>query len=363
MSRSATLEVHLPAIVRNYQLLRARHHAKRCAAVVKANAYGLGVIPVAKALAGVGGCEEFFVATLDEALQLRAQLWDKVIYVFSGVAPHEVELFFAARLIPVLNSPQQVECWVKACAGLEVVMPSALHVDTGMCRLGLSHTDLLEIDQPQDYAARAGIRLIMTHLACASEPQHPLNAQQVQRFVEVTARFPDIATSMANSSGLFLPQEYHADIGRPGCALYGITPNPQLPNPMQPVVTLRAPILQVREVDVEHTIGYGATCEVHPGQKVAVAAMGYADGLHRAASNKLAGWIGDIRVPMLGRVSMDVTCYDVSHVPQDVLNKEAAITLIGVHQTVDDVAEAYGSIGYEVLTSLGARVLREYITF
>ena len=361
MSQTSILQVDLAAIARNYQLLRARHRLQQCAAVVKANAYGLGVIPVAKALAAQG-CDVFFVATMDEALQLRAQLWDKVIYVFSGVAQNEIELFFAARLRPVLNSPEQVERWVRACAVLERPMPSALHLDTGMCRLGLSDADVKAIDAPEDYAARAGIGLLMTHLACASEPEHPLNAEQLARFNTARARFPHLPASVANSSGLFLSDDYHADLGRPGCALYGITPNPALPNPMESVVTLRAPILQIREVDVEKTIGYGATCAVYQGQKVAVAAMGYADGLHRSAGGgQLAGWIGDVKVPMLGRVSMDVTCYDVSHVPQELLEQAEALTLIGAEQKVDDVADAYGTIGYEVLTSLGSRVLREYI--
>jgi alanine racemase len=360
MSQQATLTVRLDAIVRNYEMLRARHFQQRCAAVVKANAYGLGVIPVAKALADAG-CDTFFVATLDEALQLRAQLIHKTIYVFSGVGRDEAHTFLGLKIRPVLNSVEQVARWVDACRVLERPMPSALHIDTGMCRLGLSHTELAGITDAQDTISRAGIQMVMSHLACASEPEHPLNAEQLQRLKAACARFPSLLRSLANSSGLFLSHDFHADIGRPGCALYGITPNPALPNPMESVVSLRAPIVQVRTVDVEKTIGYGASCEVHAGQKIAVAALGYADGLHRVAGNRLSGWVGDVNVPMLGRVSMDVTCFDVSHVPQGLLEQEGAITLIGAHQTVDDVADVCGTIGYEVLTSIGARVKRAYL--
>jgi alanine racemase len=357
------LTIDLARLCANYRLLQARHVKGRIAAVVKADAYGLGMVPVAQALAAREGCDTFFVATLEEAVALRVALPEPVIYVFAGPYKGEEADYAAYQIRPVLNSVEQLEGWKsfrnRTAETDTPLPPAALHVDTGMCRLGLSMEDLPRLNAPA-LVKEAGLVLLMSHLACASEPEHPLNAEQLCLFTEARRTFPTLPASLANSSGHFLDKDFHFDLGRPGCALYGITPNPEAPNPMQHVATWTAPIIQLRTIEREQPIGYGATRTVTRGMRVATVASGYADGLHRTASNLLPAWIGDHRCPMLGRVSMDLTCYDVTHVPDAILDATPHVTLMGPQQPVDDLAEAYGTIGYEVLCHLGGRLRREY---
>lgn len=355
-----TLTVDLGALCANFRRLKAHHAQGRIAAVVKADAYGLGMVPVAQALAANEGCALFFVATLQEAVTLRGALPEATIYVFAGLLRGEEPDYKAHQLRPVLNSMEQLARWQHFNRNLAAPpLPAALHIDTGMCRLGLSMEDLprLEIES---VLGEAGIQLLMSHLACASEPAHPLNAEQLRLFSHARTFFPNIPASLVNSSGHFLGSAFHFDLGRPGCALYGITPNPDLPNPMQQVASWSAPLLQIRVIERDQPIGYGATMTVTRGMKVATLASGYADGLHRSASPHLAAWINDYRCPMLGRVSMDLTCYDVTEVPEAVLEATDEFTLMGPHQSVDQVAVAYGTIGYEVLCHLGQRLQRRY---
>jgi alanine racemase len=353
-----TLTIDLAALCANYQLLKARHVKGNVAAVVKANAYGLGMIPVATALAEREGCGTFFVATLSEAMALRTALPTAVIYVFAGPLKGEEPDYAAHAIRPVLNSMEQVERW-RAFRRQNEAQAAALHVDTGMCRLGLSMEDLPRLDAAT-LVKEAGLTLLMSHLACGGEPEHTLNAEQLRLFTEARSHFPTLPTSLANSSGHFLSADYHFDLGRPGCALYGITPNPDVANPMQHVATWTAPILQIRSIERDQPIGYGATRTVTRGMKVATVASGYADGLHRTASNQLPAWIGEHHCPMLGRVSMDLTCYDVTTVPDAMLAAADRVTLMGPQQPVDAVANAYGTIGYEVLCHLGQRLTRSY---
>ncbi len=359
-----TLTVSLSALCANYRQLAARHARHAIAAVVKADAYGLGMVPVAQALDQSANCTQFFVATLDEAIRLRTALPQATIYVFAGPLKGEEADYLEYHLSPVLNTLPQLERWRAARLSTldrgRPVMVAALHVDTGMCRLGFSVEDLPKI-HPASVTNECGVDLLMSHLACASEPEHPLNTEQLTLFKQARQFFPELRASLANSSGLFLDASYHMDLARPGCALYGITPNPALPNPMLPVVTWTAPILQIRTIERDQPIGYGATMTVTRGMKVSTLACGYADGLHRSASPHLAAWIDDYRCPMLGRVSMDLICYDVTDVPEAVLETTDYLTLMGPHQSVDQVADAYGTIGYEVLCHLGQRVQRRYV--
>ncbi|MFO1242903.1 MAG: alanine racemase [Rickettsiales bacterium] len=349
---SAFLSISLSAIIANWQLLQARHKKNHSAAVVKADAYGLGMLPVAQALYEAG-CKTFFVATLEEGMELRKKLPNVPIYIFHGVGRNEEKEFLSHHLRPVLNSPEQIARW----QGKD--MPAALHIDTGMNRLGLSETELNAIDVPA-VIRDCRIELVMSHLVSASEPDNPLNKEQRRRFDAAIARFPNIPASLANSSGHFLSEDFHYDLGRPGCSLYGITPNSSLPNPMMQVATLSAPIIQIRHIDKDGTIGYSATAPVKKGMRTITVAMGYADGIQRLASNKLSAWLGDYECRMLGRVSMDMTCYDVSHIPPADLEKAESVTLIDAHQTVDDVAKICDTIGYEIFTRMGNRVRRLY---
>ncbi len=344
----AKLTVNLSAIRANFCLLRARHAKQNIAAVVKANAYGLGVAAVSAAIWDEGG-REFFVATLEEAVELRGVLPQAKIYVFQGIFSGEEAEFTKHRLIPVLNSLEQVE---KYGRGGEIV----IHIDTGMTRLGLCETDLSRL--PSFHKSQS--ILIISHLACANNPEHPKNIEQLTRLRKALALFPSAKVSFANSSGLFLSEGFHFDLGRPGCALYGINPTDGQ-NPMQQVATLCAPILQIRELDRAETVGYSATYAAQKGSRIAVVGMGYADGYFRHLSNQGFVYIAGYKSPVLGRVSMDMVAVDVSKIHEAQLSPETRAEFINAEQTVDDVANQANTIGYEVFTRIGQRVKREYV--
>lgn len=342
---SPTLAVDLSAIRANYQLLKNRHARHAVAAVVKANAYGLGVEAVSKALEEEG-CREFFVATLAEGIELRGILPEAGISVFSGPFAGEEKEYAAHRLTPVLNTPNQVERYAGKGAAI-------IHVDTGITRLGLSETELQNVRQ-----RIPNHPVLMSHLACSGDPAHPKNAEQLIRFKKALALFPGAKASFCNSAGLFLPPEFHFDLGRPGCALYGINPTPGK-NPMQQVATLSAPILQIRTLDRDETVGYGATAPAKKGSRIAIVALGYADGYFRLLSNKGSAFIGGRKVPIIGRVSMDMIALDISAIPE--VTPDMRAEFINAEQTVDDVAKQCGTIGYEIFTRIGERVKRIYI--
>jgi alanine racemase len=356
----AVLTIDLDAIAANWRLLATTlRPGACCAAVVKADAYGLGAAKVAPVLAAAG-CRRFVVATLDEGVALRPLLPQAEILVLSGPSAGTERDYSANDLVPVLNSPDQVERWTVAARQYERRLPCALHVDTGMARLGLSAAETRGLGA--DAATLAAIRpvLVMSHLACADEPDHPLNGQQLERFTAARAWFPGVEGSLAASSGIFLGEAWHADWVRPGAALYGIQPTAKGPNPMRPVVRLDGKIIQVRDVDAGDTVGYGAThcCPVR--SRLAIVAAGYADGVFRSLGNRGYGCLGGVRVPLVGRVSMDLVIFDVGGVPAELAHPGALIELIGAGNTVDDVGRAAGTIGYEILTALGRRYHRVY---
>jgi alanine racemase len=346
----ARLTIDLDAITANWRLL-CRRLGKPCAGVVKADAYGLGLGPVARTLEAAG-CTTFFVALAEEGLRLRRILPTARIFVLTGALPGTEPLFAAHRLIPVLNTLEQAADWL---AHAPADAPHALHVDTGMTRLGLPPEDLDAL--PAGFAPC----LVMSHLACADESRHALNAAQLAAFAEARRCFPAAEASLANSSGVFLGPEYGFDLGRPGIALYGGNPTPGAPNPMRPVVTLKARILQVRRVDTPRSVGYGATHRSVGGTRLATVAAGYADGVFRALSNVGKGILGDQMVPMVGRVSMDLIVFDVTAAPVDLARPGQSITLIGRGRALDAMAAEAGTISYEILTSLGRRFARTYV--
>jgi len=352
------LEIDLAGIVANWRFLSQLVAPAGCAAVVKADAYGLGASAVAKALAA-SGCRRFFVATLDEALTLRAALPDPVeIAVFNGPAPDSAAEFAAYRLVPVLNDPGQIAEWDQAARRGK--LPAMLHVDTGMARLGLT---LREFERLADDLRRPGAicwRALISHLACADEPDHPLNADQRARFVAARCRLGGVPASLAASSGIFLGREFHFDFVRPGAALYGVDPRAGAPNPMRQVVRLNARILQIREVDAGQPVGYGAAHVMPAAGRLATVAVGYADGWLRSLSHRGSGRIGRVRVPLLGRVSMDLAVFDVSAVDPAAARPGCFIELLGEEYGVDAAAADGGTIGYEILTALGRRYHRIY---
>jgi alanine racemase len=355
----AVLDIDLGAIVANWRLLAGKAAPAECAAVVKANGYGLGAVPVAKALAAAG-CHTFFVATLDEGVALRDALGEPAeIAILNGPLPGTAAEFAARHLIPVLNESGQIEAWREVSAqpgGL----PAILHVDTGMSRLGLTAREFAAFaDDPSHWRAIRW-RALMSHLACADTPEHPLNETQRRRFADARQRLPGVPGSLAASSGIFLGPQYHADLVRPGAALYGVNPQPGCPNPLRPVVRLRAKILQTREIDRGESVGYGAAQIMEAPGRVATVAVGYADGWLRSLSHRGCGCIAGTRVPLLGRVSMDLLTFDVSAIDPALAHPGAMIELLGDAYGIDDAAADAGTIGYEILTALGRRYHRIY---
>ncbi len=366
----AVLTVDLAALAENWRLLK-RRAGPTCdtGAVVKADAYGLGLEPVAKALKAAG-CATFYVAHLDEGLALRTVLGaggigTPRIVVMHGPNPGTERDFAAHGLIPVLSTPGQIKSWRNFSQANDVLMESLIQVDTGMNRLGLTAAEFSSLMADPDGFVGLTPSALMSHLACADTPAHPLNGQQRERFASGLAtfrlKFADAKGSLANSSGLFLGQSFLYDFARPGAALYGVNPVPANPNPMIPVVRLQAKVLQVRRVDAASPVGYGATFQAPDGAKLATVSMGYADGLLRSWSASGHAFVDDLRVAVAGRVSMDLTTFDVSHVPDSSLGPGAMVDIIGSRHTIDDLAKESGTIGYEILTALGRRYHRRYL--
>ncbi|HWL06531.1 MAG TPA: alanine racemase [Xanthobacteraceae bacterium] len=351
------LTIDLAAITANWNTLRHRAAPAECAAVVKADAYGCGLVQVGTALANAGATT-FFVANLGEGRQLRAFLPRATIYVLNGVYPGTAPAFAAANLRPVINTLTELAEWDAHVAATDWRGGAALHVDTGMNRLGLSPDEAAAIAsriRSEDH----GISLLMSHLACAEMPDHPLTRRQVKLFRDLRLLYRGIPASLANSSGIFLPDTSPLDIVRPGAALYGSNPTPGQPNPMQPVVTLQGRILQIRQLTRGDSVGYGATFTARGPVRIAVVAVGYGDGYARSACGE-AGRPAEViveghRCPLLGRISMDMLTVDISALPEGVARRGGMATLIGDGIDVDELAARTGTIGYEILTRLGRR--------
>lgn len=349
-AHGAHLTIDLGAIVENWRRLRAQAPGTPCAAVVKADAYGCGLAAVAPAL-WRAGCRTFFVAHLSEGIAARALLPEAAIYVLNGLLPGQIPALLAQALRPVLGSREEIVEW-------EGLGPAALHVDTGMSRLGLSVPEALAL-AGDPLAGRAGIDLLMSHLVSAELPSEAVNERQCEDFARVRAAFPGVPGSLANSSGCFLGPSSHNDMLRPGYALFGGNPSPGRPNPMRPVVRLEAAIAQVRTVEAGESAGYNARWTAPGRRRLATLSVGYADGYPRAASNRGHALIGGVPCPIVGLISMDLIILDVTDAPHAARGEPAI--LIGDSLDVDTVGRAAGTIGYEILTSLGSRYVRHYV--
>jgi alanine racemase len=352
------LTIDLAAIAANWQALARQLIAVECAAVVKANGYGLGLKPVAAALARVG-CKTFFVADLAEARVVRAAARHATIYVLHGFTLDAADAFIELGARPVINSMTELAEWDTFVAARDWQGGAALHVDTGMHRLGVSPEEAAAL-APRVHTPNHGIALLLSHLACAEVPDHPLNAVQLKMFRELRTLYAGIPASLANSSGIFLGDAAHFDLARPGAAIYGINPTPGRPNPMKGVVELAGRILQIRSVTRDQTIGYGAAWTTRRNSRIAVVALGYADGLLRAGSgsDERSGGsaiVAGKRCPIVGRISMDLLALDITDLPDGAVRRGDLATLIGGELSIDDVAAAAGTIGYEILTRLGPR--------
>jgi len=357
------LTVDLGSIVANWQALARRAMPTECAAVIKADGYGCGIEPVAAILAKAG-CRTFFVADLAEAKRARAVAPSAAIYVLNGLMPNTASAFADIHARPVIGSMVELAEWDAFCSAHEWRGGAALHVDTGMNRLGISAGEAAAL-APRIRSENHGITLLMSHLACAELPEHPLNDQQIKLFREVRVLYRGIPSSLANSSGVFLGSAAHCDMVRPGVALYGVNPTPGRSNPMRAVVELRGRIVQVRTVQRGETVGYDATWTAKRTTRIAITAVGYADGYLRAASatDDIPGGsaiVAGKRCMLAGRISMDLLAIDITDLPDGAGRRGDMATLIGDEITVDDLANAAGTIGYEVLTGLGRRYHRAY---
>lgn len=362
----ATLTIDLNAIAANYRQLRdMAAPSATCAAVVKADAYGLGAAPVGLKLEAEG-CRHFFVATVDEGLALRHTFEDAApgevseIFVLSGPTKSSAPYFAHGWLTPVLNSMEQVETWRDFSAEMGRPLSAALHVDTGMSRLGFTPADFDRLSDNPGLLTGIIPRLVMSHLACADEPDHPMNPDQRTAFEAIATRFPAVERSLANSAGTLLGKEFHLEMVRPGIALYGPEPLVNRTRTLSESIVLKGFIAQVRQIDLPQTVGYGASHQATGPTRIATVPVGYADGYPRGLSNAGFAIVDGIRVPVVGRVSMDLITLDVSAIPHARCPVGTQATLLGEGIDIDDLADAAGTISYEILTHLGQRYHRVY---
>ena len=356
---SSQLEIDLDALRGNYRALSEEVSPAECAAVVKADAYGLGARSVALALYREG-CRAFFVAQLCEALDLHASLpLNCTLFILNGLDPGSEKICAGWGFVPVLSSHDQVGRWRSEARSGGRRLPCALQVETGMSRLGLSDTDFRDLADDASLVRDVDMRLLITHLACADDPDAVANPGQRERFQALTALFPGVPRSIANSCGIALSSSFHYELVRPGIALYGVPPRSKCLG-ISPVVGLKARVLQVRELETGTGVGYGLTYTAPGPRRLATVAIGYADGWPRSLSNVGAAWHRDVRLPIVGRISMDSMTVDISETRPDAVREGDFVDLIGPRQSVEDVASDAGTIPYEILTRLGARHARAY---
>ncbi|PLX39224.1 MAG: alanine racemase [Hyphomicrobiales bacterium] len=359
------LSIDHAALAANWRLFAERAGAAECSAVVKGDGYGTG-LEEAVATFLDAGCRTFFVALPNEGLRARMVAPEATIYVLDGLFPGTGETFAAANLRPVLGSIGEIEEWSAFCAARGERLPAAIHVDTGMSRLGLRIAEAEAVAQRPELLAAFELSLMMSHLACADTADHPLNKQQLERFGAVRTLFPGVPASLANSAGILLGSAYCFDLVRPGVGLYGGNPLGDAENPMRPVVTLEARVAQLRNVMAGETVGYGASETMNRDGRVAIVAVGYADGFHRSAGSSDIkpggrGIVSGQSVPIIGRVSMDLIALDVTDIEHGTVERGSLVELIGPTVSVDEVAGHAGTIGYEILTGLGRRYTRRHL--
>lgn len=356
------LTIDLGALRDNYLALNRRAAPARAAAVVKADAYGLGAEKAVPVLVEAG-CRDFFVAHFSEALKLRPLIGNNGhIFVLNGLLPGDEGPCADAGIIPVLNSVEQVARWQDEARSRGKTLSAALQFDTGMTRVGISLEDAQALLSNPAGLQGIYLEIIMSHLANADEPENPANQEQLEVMKAASALFPDVPVCFANSGGLFLSDAFHGSLCRPGIALYGGIPqNGMRENPGKPVVSLSVAVMQTRSIPAGRAIGYGGTKVSDKPMRLAVISAGYADGLPRTLSNRGAAYFNGVRLPIVGRVSMDSIILDVSALPEGTLHLGDLVELIGKDQTLEMIAEDAGTISYEILTSLGKRYRRVYL--
>jgi alanine racemase len=365
LGASGVITIDLRQLGENWRALSGLVAPAECGAVAKADAYGLGAEKVIPALAAAG-CRTFFLATLEEALAARALAPTGTLYVLNGLASRTARELVRLAARPVLSSLEEVREWVEATARGGRSAPAALHVDSGLHRLGMPAPEVLRLAADTALVRRLDLRLVMSHLACADEPGNALNRAQHAAFRDLLPLFPGTPASLAASDGLMLGPEFRFDLVRPGYALYGGQASREARTPVAPVVTVEARVLQVHEVPAGATVGYGATWRAARPSRIATIAAGYADGFARALgtnSGQTAGFVAirGQRVPVVGRVSMDLITVDVTEVSGPPPARGDLVELIGPTISLEEMGAAAGTIGYEVLTRLGRRFHRVYV--
>jgi alanine racemase len=355
---AARLTVRLGAVASNFREFQRMAGSAAVAAVVKADAYGMGMKPVAKHLLGAGA-DTFFVARLEEGVALRPVVPNARIFVLDGAPDGAIPALMTHRLTPVLNSLAEITSWSAAARASKTTLDVAVHFDTGMSRLGLPRAELtmLAADSSK-WLGGLNVVLWMSHLACADDPGDAMNRTQLERFRDVLAMLPPAPASLASSGGVMLGKHYAFDMVRPGVGLYGGNPQPSRPNPLSTVAVLTGRILQLREIAEGETVGYGASFRASRPTTIATAGLGYTDGLMRSLGNRGAGAIGGARAPIAGRVSMDLVTLDVTDIPAAKVG--ADIEFIGDTIPLEEIAANAGTAPYEILTSLARRVPRHY---
>lgn len=358
---SAILSIDLNAFESNFRMVQSLAPTSEVAGVIKANGYGLGMKEVFQALKK-WSCQTFFISTLEEGLALRALDSTCEIMTLNGLFHNAEYEHIAQKITPVIGSVDTLERWAACAKELGQPLPAVLHFDTGMNRLGFDSAETRGVlSKVEEIHEALDIRYVMSHFACADEAGHGLNAQQTARFESIAAHFPDTPKSLCNSSGIFRYPDHHYDLVRPGYCLYGGNPTPEAPNPMSPVVHLKTRVLQLRTAAKGETTGYGASRAFDHDTLLATVSLGYADGFLRSGSNTAKLYWQGQPCPVVGRISMDLVTVDLSSlttppVPGDWLE------VLGENQSVDTLALACGTIGYEILTSLGERYTRDYQT-
>lgn len=360
-----TLYIDLKAVQKNYLILKEKSFPATCAATVKANAYGLGISEISNALYKIG-CRDFFVATLGEAIFLRRLQPDATIYVFHGIKYNETEAFLGQNLIPVLNDIEQTKLWNNFAKDKKLTLPAILHFDTGINRLGINISDATVIKKNNHIIENLDIKYIMTHLACSNEIDNIRNAQQLAEFNKLKktlSNFKNLKATIANSSAIFLSNDYLFDLVRPGAALFGINPTPYLPkNPMNSVIRLTSKIIQIKHVQKDGMVGYGNICPVKKGTVLATVAIGYADGYLRSLTNRSYCYLKGKFVPTLGKVSMDMVMIDISNFKKSEIKVGDEVEIIGNHINLSILSTQAGTIPYEILTSFSQRFKKIYIS-
>ncbi len=360
----AVLSIDLAALSANYKTLAAKAGKATCGAAVKGNAYGLGIGPVSQAL-WQAGCRHFFVARPKEGEELRALLPEAVIYVLDGLFPGQAEFYAKLDLRPALISIEEAREWVAFGRQYGRALPCSLHVDTGINRLGLTMEAFHALTLDKTMMRDLNVSLLMSHLACADDPGHPLNEQQLKRFRAVRAMLPDVPASLSNSSGIYLGKPYAHDLVRPGIALYGGNPVAGKKNPMKAVAILEGTVLQVRDVKKGETVGYSATWKAPRDSRIAILGAGYKDGVPRHLSSRAKDGPAQVsingkRCPIIGRISMDMMAADVTALKPATVAKGTRAEIFGNRISIDEAAGWAGTISYELLTRLGSRYARVY---